>query len=365
MAGPVTKLNNIQVLRAFAAVVVVLFHTGYAFPHMLPFGSFGVDVFFVISGYIMARIIDPDSDSNSSFFFRRRVIRIVPPYWFFTILLFLVSLRLPQLMGSTRATTGDLLMSLFFLPFTKGSGLIQPLLFIGWSLNYEMFFYLALSLGILIHTHLLPRVKAILIGAVLVVATMIVSLFFAKTSTAAAFYSRDVMLEFILGIVAYYIYKAVSDSRARTLRIPSLLVCLGSAATLIMIQGVVNYHGPNIAIARLLILGLPSFLLIVSTSLLSKSGWDTSLSSLVLIGDASYILYLIHPYCEYGMSRMLAHRFTWMDIKTPVGAFLSVSLSVALAVLIHIYAERPTVKFLNRRFGGIPYTPVTMKLPAA
>ena len=89
----------------------------------------------------MARILDPGSDSSSDFFFRRRVLRIVPPYWFFTILLYLAALRIPQLMGATRANLPDLLKSLFFIPFTKDSGLIQPLLFIGWSLNYEMFFY--------------------------------------------------------------------------------------------------------------------------------------------------------------------------------------------------------------------------------
>jgi exopolysaccharide production protein ExoZ len=70
------KINNIQVLRAFAALVVAITHTGYHFPSMHPFGSFGVDVFFVISGYVMARICDGDTH----FFFRRRVLRIVPPY---------------------------------------------------------------------------------------------------------------------------------------------------------------------------------------------------------------------------------------------------------------------------------------------
>ena len=129
------KLNNIQVLRAFAAGVVVLFHTGFAFPFMRPFGSFGVDVFFVISGYIMARILDPRGGTSSDFFFRRRLLRILPPYWFFTLLLYMVALRVPQLMGSTRTGVVELLKSLFFIPFEKYSGVIQPVLFIGWSLN--------------------------------------------------------------------------------------------------------------------------------------------------------------------------------------------------------------------------------------
>src|ERR1700722_8168073 len=107
-----TKLNNIQVLRAFAATAVVIFHTGFAFPSMRPFGSFGVDVFFVISGYIMARILDPQSDSSSDHFFRRRLLRIGPPYWFLTLLLYCAALRFPELLGATRASWVDLVKSL-------------------------------------------------------------------------------------------------------------------------------------------------------------------------------------------------------------------------------------------------------------
>jgi exopolysaccharide production protein ExoZ len=125
-----TKLNNIQVLRAFAAIAVIFFHTGLTFPYLHPFGSFGVDVFFVISGYIMARILDASSGSNSDFFLRHRILRIVPPYWFFTFCLFAIAYVAPQLMESTKVMTGtrangmELLKSLLFIPFLKRSGLI-------------------------------------------------------------------------------------------------------------------------------------------------------------------------------------------------------------------------------------------------
>jgi peptidoglycan/LPS O-acetylase OafA/YrhL len=88
---PASKLNNLQVLRAFAAVSVALYHTFYILPGMQIFGSFGVDVFFVISGYIMARILHKSPD----FFLRRRIIRIVPPYWLFTFLIYVVALVAP------------------------------------------------------------------------------------------------------------------------------------------------------------------------------------------------------------------------------------------------------------------------------
>jgi len=353
-----TKLNNIQVLRAFAAVVVVVFHTGYAFPFMRPFGSFGVDVFFVISGYIMARILDPRTPSSGDFFFRRRVLRIVPPYWFFTILLFLVAMRAPQLMGATRASFTELLKSLFFIPFAKTSGLTQPLLFIGWSLNYEMFFYLALTLGLLLHRRL-----GIWIGAAIVLLTVVGCAPFAAHNVLAQFYSRDVNLEFLLGILSYYLCRAITDLQARKLRIPALVVCFASAAMLIVLQGLVSWENIPFHYSRVPTLGLLAFLLITSGSLLSQAGWDTKLASLVLIGDASYILYLIHPYCEYSLDRLLGSRFTWLKRATPTGALIGVSLSILLAIVLHLYAERPTVRFLNRNFGGkrksVEFAPVS------
>jgi len=341
------KLNNIQVLRAFAAVAVVLFHTGFAFPFMRPFGSFGVDVFFVISGYIMARILDPQSSSSSDFFFRRRVIRIVPPYWFFTVLLYLVALRIPQLMGSTRASGIDLLKSLFFIPFTKGSGLIQPLLFIGWSLNYEMFFYLALAIGLLF-----SKKGAVWLGGAIVLATMLACLPFVANSVIAQFYSRDIVLEFLLGILSYYLCRAVPNAAARRLPLPTLFVCIASSLLLIAIQGIFPRNIFPFNSSRVLVLGALAFLLVTTASLLSQAGWDTKLKSLVLIGDASYILYLIHPYCEYSIDRFFGARFHWLLSVTAPGAFIGVSISILVAVLLHLYAERPTVRFLNRNFGG-------------
>jgi len=341
------KLNNIQVLRAFAALAVVVFHTGFAFPHMRSFGSFGVDVFFVISGYIMARILDPTSDSSSDFFFRRRIIRIVPPYWFFTILLFLVALRAPQLMGATRATGVDLFKSLFFIPFTKGSGVIQPLLFVGWSLNYEMFFYLALAIGLLA-----SKKNAVWIGGAIVLVTNLICWPLAADNVYAQFYGRDIVLDFLLGILAYFASRSVSSQRARSLRVPALAVCVTCALFLIAAQGILRPFADYFYLMRVIELGVPSFFLVFSASLLAQSGWDTNLTWLVLIGDASYILYLIHPYCEYSLDRLFAGHIHWLKRDSATGALVGVSFSLIAALLVHIYAERPTVRYLNSRFGG-------------
>jgi peptidoglycan/LPS O-acetylase OafA/YrhL len=355
------KLNNIQILRAFAATAVVVFHTGFRLPFLRSFGSFGVDVFFVISGYIMARILDPDNRS-SDFFFRRRLLRIVPPYWVFTLVIFLAAMLVPQLMGSTRATIPDLIKSLLFIPFTKGSGLIQPLLFVGWSLNYEMFFYLALSIGLLLYTRLAPasrtstpgasaRINPAWFGAVIVIAVMIGCAPFGAESTAATFYSRDIVLEFVLGVLSYEICSRITADSIRRLRLPALVLCFAGAILLIALQA----YLPIWIVAgypRTVTLGVTSFILITAASLLSQGGWDLNVAWLVLIGDASYILYLIHPYCEYSIDRIFARHHPWLHSNTASGVIVGVSISIVLSLLVHLYAERPTVRFLNRRFGG-------------
>ena len=341
------KLNNLQILRAFAAVAVVYYHTGFRFPHMDLFGSFGVDVFFVISGYIMARILDP-ANQSSQFFLRRRILRIVPPYWALTLLLFLVALRFPQMVGNTRPGAVELAKSLLFIPFTKYSWVIQPILFIGWSLNYEVFFYVALAAGILINARKKFPLGPILPGSILVLLTMGISYFFRHGNVIARFYSRDIVFEFILGIIAYYICKLVASPGVLCRRGLLLASAIACGAALITVQGLF----PQLEAARVLALGIPSCLLVISCCLLSEAGWDAHWTLPVLIGDASYILYLVHPYCEFFDDRIVAAHLRWLHIDTAIGAPIAIAFALLVAIPLHLYAERPVMRFLNRRFCG-------------
>jgi len=361
-----TKLNNIQMLRAFAAVSVVYYHTGFGLGTMRSFGSYGVDVFFVISGFIMARILDADLRPNlppgqhpGDFFLRRRLLRIVPPYWTFTLLLFFASMRLPALMGSTRPSYVDLFKSLFFVPFTKYEWVIQPLLFIGWSLNYEMFFYIALAIGVWLHKRLNLRFPSVILGAALVLLTMLACMPFAANSVPARFYSRDLSLEFLFGIGSYYLCRSIPAAATRRLRLLLLFFCLASAALLIAVQGIF----PPTTISRVITLGIPAMILVTSACLLSQGGWDTSLAGLVLLGDASYILYLVHPYCELSIDRILAPHYAWLHREAPFGAIVGIGISVILALLIHLYVERPTLKYISYHLGG-HHKPIEFSTPA-
>ncbi len=340
MARTQEKINNLQALRAYAALAVVVFHTGYIIPGEHAFGSFGVDIFFVLSGYIMARICE----KSPQFFMRRRLIRILPPYWFFTILLFLAAFKLPALMGSTRPAFPELIKSLLFIPFYKGSGLIRPLLFVGWSLNYEMLFYTLLWFSLIV----LPRYALLLASLAIIVLHYGAGLTHSG-SAFAVFLRESVILSFPLGILAYFTATRVNLSGARRWRWASFSMLVGSAAALILVQVLRPAMGKTLEGA---VYNSLSTAMVFFTSLLSQGGWDTRWTAVILLGDASYILYLVHPYCEYAVQRIVVPHVPKLTIDHPLGCILAVGISMTVGILLHLYAELPVLRRLNSRFGG-------------
>jgi exopolysaccharide production protein ExoZ len=104
-------------------------------------GAAGVDLFFVISGFIMAMIVDRSGPFDGKQFWIRRIARVVPAYWAITLFVFALALVMPSLFQSTEASLAHLIVSMAFLAFDTGAGFTGPLMVVGWTLNYEMFFY--------------------------------------------------------------------------------------------------------------------------------------------------------------------------------------------------------------------------------
>ncbi len=160
--GPVSvrrvsaELQSIQALRAIAATSVILVH--------IPFigkGAFGVDIFFVISGFIICYI----SSLNSDDFLLKRVFRIVPLYWLGTFGVFLLALVVPAWLNATTANLTDLAKSLFLIPYKREDGGTFPMLFLGWTLEYEMFFYFAFGLALVFFKKWTSLAASILLAA--------------------------------------------------------------------------------------------------------------------------------------------------------------------------------------------------------
>lgn len=99
-----------------------------------------MDIFFVISGFIIGMVA-----FLSHLLLQRRIIRVVTLYWLATLMLVALAVVLPGEMNSTVVTAETLLKSMFFIPFEMPLR-IGPLLGQGWTLNYEIFFYLFVAL---------------------------------------------------------------------------------------------------------------------------------------------------------------------------------------------------------------------------
>src|SRR3954467_9313053 len=147
-------LVYIQILRFFAALAVIAFHVlgapprGFEVPDSaltfaLSYGGRGVDLFFVISGFIIFYATDAAKLTPAEFL-RRRVERIVPLYFFVIFAVTVLALTLPAIFGAPDwYTPRHILKSLAFIAFTDGE---MPVIYVGWSLEYEMYFYLAVAL---------------------------------------------------------------------------------------------------------------------------------------------------------------------------------------------------------------------------
>jgi exopolysaccharide production protein ExoZ len=264
------QLESIQLLRAVAALAVVAHHTP-----LFANGAWGVDLFFVVSGFIICYV----TAESGSQFLRKRVIRVVPLYWLGTLGVFTLALLWPQLLNRSTASVEQLVMSLFFIPFEKG-GVVQPMLFLGWTLNYEMFFYLLFALSMQISHRYRAAICAGLLLALVVIGRVV-----PVDGVIPRFYTSTLLLEFVFGMLCYGLYAQAawrtSVDRSTPLRAILLVSGVGCVILLPLVQPWVDEFGPERGWAW----GLPAalaFLLIV----IGLSGLRMPRLA-VLIGDAS------------------------------------------------------------------------------
>jgi peptidoglycan/LPS O-acetylase OafA/YrhL len=326
------RIDSVQLLRGVAALAVVTDHF-----RLFGNGAWGVDIFFVISGFIMCYI----TQKSGHHFFSKRIIRVVPLYWLGTMGVFCVALLFPSLLNSTKADLVELAKSLLFIPFQKGQ-YIQPVLFLGWTLNYEMFFYLLFAVSMAISR----SYRWVICSTVLILLTIAGKLF-SFENPILKFYTSSILIEFVLGMLAYQIYSlrikhwTTSEGRSTWLYALSAIVAIGSLAALPLLEEMSRITGRAVA------WGIPAFVFFLA-SIRYLSGRQLPKASL-LIGDASYSLYLFHPY----IIQVFAKFFKSLDSPSIQGYFITVcviALCCCAAVFIYYFIERPLTSFLRSVF---------------
>ena len=362
---------TVQVLRGAAALMVVVGHSQSAIANfldrvgmpfarstILPWGA-GVDLFFVISGFIIVHASGPlfGRAGATVEFLRRRLARIVPLYWLVTSL-FLLLLGWASLKGGDAFPSATaILASYAFVPAdTHADGRLFPVYDLGWTLNYEMFFYALLALVIAF-----PRNRALLLLGSLLGAIVLAGVGI-RAPSAAWFWTRPIILDFGLGVgvgalVAAEIVLAVPVRIG--LALVGLLALLLDPAHLF--DGVAGATVAN-DWPRVLLAGLPVAALLSAAVLGPEPPMPRLALPFTRIGNASYSLYLLHPFALIAMEKLAQKLAGVRAMPGWLLALATVFAAIAIALAGYRWIERPMTRALIRRLRAFAPAPVSMQL---
>lgn len=341
---------SIQYLRAIAALMVLIFHHNYAMidsfapdaPSFLVLSS-GVDIFFVISGFIMwtitaARPTDPVT------FMKRRIIRIVPLYWAITIFTVYLSTD-----GGFHIVTnpdyGRFLTSLFFIPsWNEATGLVAPDVGVGWTLNLEMMFYAVFALALFFGR----RTQLTILGVVLFALAFAHPLFKESSNAALNLYTKTVVAEFGFGVFLGWFYLNGFTPLAK--KIGGWKTGLG----LFLLGMALLPYLSNYLPYRALHWGIPALLVCIGALMMEPVLERRPIKTLKFLGDASYSLYLSHVMVMAATQAIIGARF---GPENPWIVFaVETIIAVIVGCIIHVVIEKPITKFTRDLFDGGPKT---------
>ncbi|MGD0732466.1 MAG: acyltransferase [Terracidiphilus sp.] len=350
------RIADLQILRAVAASLVVVDHTIIGLPSWhFPYGRYlvagdlcgalGVRAFFVLSGLIMVRQSAGrfGSQKGSLIFAWRRITRIVPMYWLATWLWLGTLMMWHEKLDNVWEQTA---LSLFFIPnFLSTRGLMLPILQPGWTLNFEMGFYLLFSLVLL-----LPESRGI--GALLF---SIVGMYLVggrvhpSGSTAALllqYYTDPIILLFAVGVLLGFLETRVTLGRWRFPISPALL--LGLALALLFFPAAVNrrgFHGWGLPLSGFAV----AVVLLCTLAKARELGRAGRVA--VLLGDASYCTYLFHGWI-YGVAvAPIAYVAAHLHVENYALPLFLIGCVIAanlLGLAVHLAIERPLTRLLQR-----------------
>jgi exopolysaccharide production protein ExoZ len=358
--APVPILGNVQALRALAVVMILAVHVGnpLGFERRylggqqllgwlnLP-GQAGVDLFFVISGLIMT-ITTWSSDHDgaaSRRFLARRFRRIYPIYWFVSALVLIVFVVQPGLVNSHSAHQPEVLQSFLLAP---QPGL--PLLAVGWTLTYEMYFYLVFAAALLAPRRRLPWI----LGAWGAVTCGFAAAFPSTTVPVLSLLADPLLLEFIFGVGVGYLVMTRRPFAPAAL-LAAGVVCLAVAVAFAgRIDDVTLDHW-----YRTITVGPAAALIVLGAVGVERQRRLVASPRLQYIGDASYSIYLWHL-----LLLVTAGRVIGFVLSPPAGPVLHVVLLIAvptgvLAACLVLYelVERPLLRAVSKRRSPRPRRP--------
>ncbi len=290
-----------------------------------------MDLFFVISGFVL---VWASWDAFGRWgavapFAARRLLRVVPLYWLLTAATITAGALLPGTLSEGLGEgSGYLAASLLFVPWRRADGFTQPILRLGWTLEYEMLFYALLAAS-------LPLPRRFGLAALLAAIAALAALgeVFRFAPAPLAFWTDPIVLEFGMGASV-----AIAARQGWHAGWPGWATLAAVCAA-----GLVHWPGGG----RVLVRGVPAALLVFCALEVRRvPAW------LVLVGDASYALYLIHPFPMRAI-RIAALRLGASSDAAAAGyCVLTLAVCVALAVALHRLVEQPILRWGRAAMAG-------------
>lgn len=317
---------SVQVLRGLAALMVVFYHiqSTMGFDET-PVLSGGVDLFFVISGFVMV-VATQGRRHDPLGFIGQRLARIVPLYWVATAILVAI-----VVVGGIRPVDpANLLKSLFFVAYYDDlSGLVQPVLNVGWTLNLEIVFYLVFAATMLLPVYVqvaaIGTLFAVAVGARVVLDPPVESVLF--------FYTTPMLLEFVAGAV-------LGALASQIRRVPIVagygLMAVGVCAAIAL--------GFRPELPRSISQGLPSVLLLAGAVIAEPRFRARGMVWPKLLGDSSYSLYLMHP-----IVLLVGVPLAIANLPLVVAVPLMVVACISIGLASYLWVEKPIAWALRRR----------------
>lgn len=336
-------LHGIQILRGIAALLVVTHHS-FLLGHettddsFFQVGSVGVDIFFAISGVVMFMTARGQTPGQ---FMLRRLIRIVPLFWFFMILKIILMAAVTIKGRNDGIDLAYIVKSFLFIPVRDINGNIFPLIGVAWTLDFEMYFYVICALALMFS----PR-RFLTVLLTIIPLGIIVGLPFMlhqSDAPAESFILSPIALEFIGGTLAAYFW-----TKGRVLPLIGNVALLIVSVLWLALAPLQEIYG----LTRVIWWGVPG-----AAITWAVLGLETQLPFVrmrfpLLVGDASYAIYLAHTAAIPLMNIVLTRLGVHGAVEVPI----LIIGSLAVGIGVHLIIENRLTRFA--RMLAAPRSPV-------
>lgn len=338
-----SELYGIQILRAVAALAVVahhiLEHSNAALGRFSPdwlttSGAAGVDIFFVISGFIMFHVSfgGGRTPPKPGDFLFRRATRIYPFYWVCCLAILLI--KAMGFLNSHHYGASAIISSFLLTPGDK-------LIVVSWTLVFEIYFYLLFAA-----TLWLRSAQASLIGTSAAIFILYLASPLIPAGDWAELFSNPIAIEFCLGLGLAYIFSKYMQ-HGQDWPVPTTVAMFGFALLIAAPLFVAHPDTNGLqGFSRFVAWGIPSVLVVAG--FLRSAPPKTALKRfMVLLGNASYALYLTHIFVMIGYGRILKIGAISRMHQLPL-TLVFVTIAVAVGLAAHLLVEKPMLALIRR-----------------